>query len=263
MRRQATLVFVFFSLLYVLSNSFRETVQVPDEEYVLVVTSNLANGRSLALPPSLPRYVGATDQGRDGKIYSSYQIGQSLVYLPFYWAFNRILAFSEPYDRLRHKTLAEYDTWLERQTRRYLYLCPSLFTALSCAILFLFALRLGYSSMTGLILTLFYGLGTMAWPYSKYLLTEASQNALLWVTVYLLFAQKTEGTFRFQRMLWAGGSFGLLLSIRASFLILLPVLAAYWFYRNRERRLLLPLLGFTFPLAARRWGTGAERSPTL
>ena len=35
----------------------------------------------------------------------------------------------------------------------------------------------------------------------------------------------------------AGALFGLLLSIRIIFVALLPVLALYWFYRNRDRRL--------------------------
>ncbi|MFH1263342.1 MAG: hypothetical protein V1495_07885 [Pseudomonadota bacterium] len=248
MRRQAGLIFLFFGILYILTNSFREAVQIPDEEYVLRVTSSLVKLQPLSLPDDVPRYPGAIDIGSDGKTYSSYQIGQSLVYAPFYFVINRGLSFSEPYDTASGKSRREYDGWLEGQTRRYLRLCPALFTAFSCSLLFLFAMRLGFTGTTSLILSLFFGLGTMAWPYSKYLLTESSQTTLLLLTVYLLYAQRNEGILRPKAMAAAGAAFGLLLAIRAIFAPLLAVLAIYWFYRNRERRLIAPLLCFAIPM---------------
>ncbi|HLG20464.1 MAG TPA: hypothetical protein VI895_11710 [Bdellovibrionota bacterium] len=249
-RRKAILVFVFFTLFYALSNSFRPTVQMPDEEYVLLVTSNLVSQRPLYLPDAVPKYPGAADLGKNGKYYSAYQIGQSLVYAPFYFATKQILSWSEPYGSVKYGSEVEYDVWLERETRRYLYLCPTLFAALSCAIFFLFACGLGFAETTGLALTVFYGLGTMVWPYSKLLLTETTQNLLLLSAVYLLFNQRKEGALRPKAMALAGACFGLLLSIRVIFIVLLPVLAVYWFWKNRsERRLIAPILAFGLPAA--------------
>ncbi|MFH1018538.1 MAG: hypothetical protein V1798_10230 [Pseudomonadota bacterium] len=247
-RRRTTLLFAFFALIYILTNSFRESVQLPDEEYVLLVTSNLVAGRSLALPQSVPKYAGASRTGTDGKTYSVYQIGQSLAYAPVYFAAKNTLAFAEPYDQAKYGKREAYDTWLERQTRRFLLLCPVFFAALSCAIFFLFALRLGFSGEGSLILTLFYGLGTMVWPYSKFLMTESLQNCLLLGTVYLLFAQKAAGGMKLRSMLGAGAYFGFLLSIRASLVVLLPALVFYWFYRNRDRRMALPIAAFVIPM---------------
>jgi hypothetical protein len=247
-RRRATLVFFFFVLTYWLTTSFRESVQMPEEEYLLTVTANLVSGKSLALPDSMPKYAGASRPGADGKDYSVYQIGQSLVYAPFYFAAKGLLAFAEPYDAAKFgNNQAQYDTYLERQTRSYLSFCPLLFAALSCSIFFLFALGLGFSDPSSLILTLFYGLGTMVWPYSKFLMTESLQNCLLLATVYLLFVQRAGALVRPRAMLLAGACFGLLLSVRASAVILLPPLAFYWFFRNRDRRLVLPILTFAVP----------------
>ncbi len=250
-RRLATLVFVFFSLFFVLTNSFRDSVQVPDEEYVLLVATNLVHGEPLHLPPEVPVYPGASDAGRDGKIYSAYQIGQSLVYAPFYWGIKALVGFSIPYDPARFGgTEEEYGVWLERKVRSYLYFCPSLLAGLACLLFFLFAVRLGYHQTTSLILTLFFGFGTMVWPYSKYLLTEATQNALLLWTVYLLFKQRQEGRLFARDMALAGAAFGLLLSIRVVFAPLLPFLAFYWFYGNREKRLTAPFLIFSLSMVA-------------
>lgn len=249
MRRHAALVFLFFALFYIFTGSFRKSVQIPEEEYVLRVTSSLVKAKPLALPNSVPIYKGSTDVGKDGKIYSSYQIGQSLLYIPFYFVINKLISFAEPYDPRRfEKGPQSYETWLELETRQYLYLCPALLTALSCLIFFLFSLQLGFSLTGSLINLCLYGLGTMVWPYSKYLLTEASQNVFLLSTIYLLFSQKTQGQMQTKKMVLAGAAFGFLLSIRVTFSALLPFLVVYWFYQNRERRWLAPILTFSFPM---------------
>ncbi len=245
--RKAVLVFFFFGLFFTLSNSYRTGFQLPDEEYVLQVTSHLAAGESPALPENLPKIAGAFDIGKDGKSYASYQIGQSLLYLPFFFVAKQLIAFSEPYSASRFGTESNYQSWLENETRRYLFLSPAFFSALSCALFFLFAIGLGYGERAAFITTLFYGFGTMVWPYSKSLLTEATQNALLLGTVYLLFLQRREGKVIPKWMILAGASFGLLLSIRAIFIALAPILAVYWYYKNQEKRLLLPLLLFGVP----------------
>jgi hypothetical protein len=248
--RRAMLVFLFFSLAYALFNSFRDSVQMPDEEYVLNVTSNLVSGKSLALSDTLPLYHGASRQGVDGKNYAVYQIGQSLLYAPFYFTAKLLIGFFEPYDAATFNgSRVDYLTWLERETRRYILFCPLLFAAASCALFFLFGCGLGLSERASLILTLFYGFGTMVWPYSKYLLTESVQNALLLATVYLLFLQRSEGRLIRRAMVGAGALFGFLLCIRANLIVLLPVLAFYWFYANKERRLTLPGLLFAVPMA--------------
>lgn len=248
-QRTATLIFLFFALFYGLTHAFREAVQMPDEEYVLHVTSALVSGGSLALPESMPKYAGVSRVGNDGKTYSVYQIGQSLIYAPFYWVIRTGLTFADPYRADRFEgDRGEYDTMIERKTRRFLGVCPTLFAAASCAILAMFLLRLGFSQSGTILTTLIYGLGTMIWPYSKALLTESCQNALLLGSIYALFVQRQEGRLRPRLMLLAGAAFGVLLSIRAIYIVLAPLLAIYWFYRNRERRFIAPIILFGLPM---------------
>lgn len=48
-----------------------------------------------------------------------------------------------------------------------LYLLPIFYTAFSCVLLYLIAVRLGYEDKVGVILAILYGLSTMAFPYAK------------------------------------------------------------------------------------------------
>lgn len=48
-----------------------------------------------------------------------------------------------------------------------LYLLPIFYTAFSCVLLYLIAVRLGYEDKVGVILAILYGFSTMAFPYAK------------------------------------------------------------------------------------------------
>jgi len=172
--------------------------------------------------------------GRGGELYSRKGIGTSLVALPLAW-----LGLVVPFWGFVHTTL----------------LLNLLVTALSGLLVFLYIRRLDYSFQVCLVVALLFGLGTMAWPYSKYFFSEPLTGLALLATAYLLLRFKeTKAT---GDLALAGTSLGLAIATRLATaaiapLFLLPLLAYSLPDRASYRRLLSLLAAFLIPLLM--WG---------
>src|SRR5581483_9052067 len=57
-------------------------------------------------------------------------------------------------------------------------------TSLTCVLVFLFGIRLGYPVRVAQLVALAYGLSTLAWPYSKYFFREPLGALWLLLAVY-------------------------------------------------------------------------------
>lgn len=82
--------------------------------------------------------------------------------------------------------------WSERENKGFFIRLFALFTnawvtALNAVLLFLIARRLGYHGHVALVLTLLFGLATIAWPYAKYDFAEPGVTLGLLATTYALF----------------------------------------------------------------------------
>ncbi len=69
-----------------------------------------------------------------------------------------------------------------------LYLLPPLYTALTAALIFLICVKSGFTQKTGVITSLMFGLGTIAWPYSQTFFREPLAMLLLtgsWLALLL------------------------------------------------------------------------------
>lgn len=172
--------------------------------------------------------------GRGGELYSGKGIGTSLVALPLAW-----LGLIVPF-------------WGFVQTTLLLNIA---ITALSGLLVFLYLRRLGYSWEVSLVVTLLFGLGTMAWPYSKYFFSEPLTGLALLAAAYLLLR------FRETRapgdLVLAGTSLGLAIATRPATaaiapLFLVPLLAYTLPDRASSRRLIPLLAAFLIPLIL--WG---------
>ena len=169
--------------------------------------------------------------GRGGELYSRKGLGASLVALPLAW-----LGLVVPF-------------WGFVQTTLLLNVA---ITALSGLLVFLYLRRLGYSWEVGLLLALLFGLGTMAWPYSKYFFSEPLTGLALLATAYLLLRfRETQAT---GDLALAGTSLGLAIATRLATaaiapLFLLPLLA---YSLPHSRRLIPFLAAFLIPLIL--WG---------
>ncbi|HAL62529.1 MAG TPA: hypothetical protein DCP08_09005 [Chloroflexi bacterium] len=172
--------------------------------------------------------------GRGGELYSRKGMGTSLVALPLAW-----LGLIVPF-------------WGFVQTTLLLNVAV---TALSGLLVFLYLRRLGYSWEVGLLMALLFGLGTMAWPYSKYFFSEPLTGlALLAAAYFLLRFRETQTT---RDLALAGTSLGLAIATRLATaaiapLFLLPLLAYSLPDRVSYRRLIPFLAAFLIPLIL--WG---------
>lgn len=169
--------------------------------------------------------------GRGGELYSRKGGGTSLAALPLAWLGQIV------------------PSWGFVQTTLLLNVFV---TVLSGLLLFLYLRRLGYSWQVGLVVALLFGLGTMAWPYSKYFFSEPLNGLALLATAYFLLRFKESRGFC--DLALAGASLGLAMATRLATaalapLFLLPLLA---YSLPRNRRLIPSLAAFTIPLIL--WG---------
>ncbi len=245
--REKLLVFLIFFLIFSFFSSFKTAVQIPDEEYVIKIAQNLVELKPLTLPDVYPyKHPGVTETGRDGKRFSSYPIGQSLVVAPFYFISKKLnVLFSPKKDSMTFDEIRKWSNDIETETTRYLYVIPALFSALTCLLFYLFCFSMGFKRITCLISASIFAFCTMTWPYSKFLLSESTQTFFLLLTVYLLFLQRQNG-FSIVLMIFAGLSFGMLNIIKPTFLILFPAIVVYWYYKNYENKRQALISGLLF-----------------
>lgn len=153
-------IFLFFLLVYILtsSGSIHGTV---DGTIRYLVTKGIVDSGTVSIPKELGRYMGVT--GVDGRYYSWFGIGQSALMIPLY---------------VIGKALANPEFMVS--------LFNPLVSAITCVVIFLFCSRLGYCERTSVIVTLIYGLCTIAWPQSKGPFEHPLETALILLSVFLI-----------------------------------------------------------------------------
>lgn len=192
--RPALSVFLLLLGVYLATSSFR--VETIDTAVRLEVARSLARGDGGAIQPLTMRtpfgLVGSFP-GRDGRHYSVYGLGQSLLMIPGTW-----------FGPDRDAALAT--------------LINPVATALTGAILVLMGLALGYSRRAAVGTALLFGLGTLAWPHAKFTF-EAPLEMLAGTAA--MFALLRAGP---RASLAAGALFGAALLVRPSAVVMLPAL---------------------------------------
>ena len=142
--------------------------------------------------------------GRDGHVYSKKGLALSLAQAPLYW-------------------LALYLPGIGMlQT---VSLLNSFITAATALLIFMVGQRLGFSNLTAAIVSLIFGLATIAFVYAKYLFSEPLAGFLLLLAAYMLFVYRQEGGLRHVAI--AGLAAGFAVLTRANNLFLLPVFGFY------------------------------------
>ena len=154
--------------------------------------------------------------GHDGKYYSKYGIGQPLAAtVPFVLA-QQVRPITFPY---------MYDKAFENY---FVTMFSQFVTAITGAAVFLLAYRLGNGLRLSVILTLIWGLCTMAWPYSKTFFNDPLFTGCLVVTVLgLLGYRQTAGRWRFGWLALAEFALGYAMLTRIAGAVLLPPILAY------------------------------------
>lgn len=195
-----------------------------DEMSMLAATDSLA--RRGAWDINLLRWMGEEQGsfGPDGHLYSRKGIGTTLAALPLYWL------------ALRMQDVGNVQAAM---------LTNAVVTALTGALILALLRRLGYGRGVALAVALGFGLGTMAWPYARYLYSESLAGLGLMASAYFLVrfrdaagGQPPSGTPA-GSLLLAGGGLGVALLARLNNAIVAPflglLLLAYLWRRHGRR----------------------------
>ena len=111
---------------------------------------------------SIPENIGM--KGSDGRYYSWLDIGSALLAVPFY--------------------IAGKVTGITPETA--LLIINQLATAATGVLIFIFLISLGYSQRASLLVALFFGLGTFAWPYAKFQFNRPIEAFFILLSVYCM-----------------------------------------------------------------------------
>jgi hypothetical protein len=237
---QALAVGLFLLAVYLLTYS--DQFHSSDGQAMFAVTESLVRRGDYDINQLLWMGQQQGTYGLDGELYCRKGIAASLLSLPLAW-----LGLVVPFWGVVQTTL----------------LFNAVVTALTGLFLYLYVNRLGYPTSTSLVLSLVFGLGTLAWPYAKYDFSDPLASLSLLAAAYFLLRYRDNG--QTSDTFWAGTSLGLAVATRFANTITLPLfgllLLAYIVTRDkgqgimRDKSLftihypLPPIFAFAFPLA--------------
>jgi hypothetical protein len=207
-------VLLFVLLFAVYLASYSGAFHSVDELPIVAVTQNLVQRGAFDInqlvwaQDTMPNTQGA--YGRDGNLYSKRGVGLSLAIAPLYWLAQRLPGLGAAQAAM---------------------LTSAVITALTSVLVFLYVVELDYGQGAGLLASLAYGLGTIAWVYARYLFAEPLVALGLMGTAYFLLRSRREvpgisrrsGTWVFL----AGAALALAMATRVESLMALPFYLAY------------------------------------
>ncbi len=212
----AAAIFVFFVSLYSLTMQGVSTGG--DARGMYLVTAAIRDRGSALLDADGSVVLAPCGDGVHW--CSRFGIGQSVAQLPLYAAGKLFLS--------RVSALPP-DVFLFFVTS---FINP-LLCAVSCVVVFLFLIRLGTEFRRAVFLCFLFGLGTLAWPYSKSPMSEPLQMLGMVSSAYFAF------TYSLDRRLWravAAGFFcGVMLAAKAFLIVAAPVLMVYLAVKAAEK----------------------------
>jgi len=151
-------LFVFFIVIYLLTASGLNFYHIDASELHIEVTRSLIERFDL----SVPETVGM--RGADGRYYSWLGIGSALLAVPFY-IIGKLIGSPEIGVSIMNQIVG----------------------AATVALIFLFSVSLSYSKRTSVLIAVFYGLATMAWPYAKQPFDNVVETFFVLLSVYQVY----------------------------------------------------------------------------
>lgn len=164
-------LFIGISCVYFLTSALNN-IDITDQSQVRFATTlSIVEDSDLSLPN------GMGVKGRNGKDYSWYGIGQPVLAIPFY---------------VIGKSVGG-----QEGAKLMVSLLNLLAVSLSCVIVFLFIVNLGYSSKAALTVSIFYAFGTFAWPQSKHPFDHPVEMLFVLLSVFYIHGYIKTGLLRY------------------------------------------------------------------
>lgn len=190
-------LFMFLFGVYFLSAA-GNNINGTDQQLVrFEQTRSMVEERGMSIPD------GMGVKGNFHKDYSWYGIGQPILAVPFYIIGKGIGG--------------------QQGAQVMVSLLNQVVVAASGVILFLFIMELGYAKKTALTITIFYALGTLAWPQSKHPFDHPVEMLFVLLAVFYAHQYGKDGRIRY--LLFSSASLGFAFITRVpAALALLPIL---------------------------------------
>lgn len=189
-------LFIFLFSLYLFTASGNNIYPFHDQGVRFAVTRSIVEDGTLIIPD------GMGIKGVSGKDYSFYGIGQPILAIPFYITGRYIGG--------------------EPGAQGMVSIMNQLAVAVSGVVVFFFITNLGYSKRTALIVTVFYSIGTFAWPQSKHPFDNPEEMLFVLLAVFFVHFYVKSGKVLY--LVLSSASLGFAFITRATSLFtLLPI----------------------------------------
>lgn len=227
------LVFLFFLGFYLFTA--KGVVHIADGMVNFQTVRAMVEDGSLAVDCGIvAEFVVRNENGR---CYSKYDIGLTLTSIPFY-LMGRLIAPDPP------------DMYAVSAPKLFVSMLPQVATAVTCALLYVFARYIGGQETAAFGVALLYGLATLAWPYAGVYFSQPLIGLCLLLAVMLLLKFPPH---HHRAQLAAGLALGWACLTRLDTLplaLLVLIYAAYqlWRGRSRARQWVLALFLLSAPI---------------
>jgi 4-amino-4-deoxy-L-arabinose transferase-like glycosyltransferase len=202
---------LFFVLTYWLSSS--DTI-IYDTDARYEVTKSIVERADLSIPDDFGI------RGADGRVYSWFGLGGSVLAIPFY---------------IMGKYIGTPAIAVS--------LMNQIFGAVTVVLIFLFAIGLGYSRRASLLVSIFYGLGTMAWPLAKQPFDHTIETFFILLSVYCLYLYVTNR--KISNLLFSAFSLGFAFITRPTSILVIPplfIMLVLYSVKRFDRRTVIKMI---------------------
>ena len=187
-------LFIFFSSIYLLTASGLNFYDSDSSQMRIDVVKSIVENSDISITDG----IGII--GVDGRKYSLHGIGSSIIAIPSY-IIGKVIGIAP---------------------ENSVSVINQLFGAATVVLIFLFAIALGYSRRASLLVSIFYGLGTFAWPLAKQPFDHPIETFFILLSVYSLYLYVTNR--KTPNLLFSALSLGFAFITRLTSILVVPPL---------------------------------------
>src|SRR4030065_29055 len=192
-RVTAIYLFTFVICIYILSISNVYVADQHIQRYQLA--KSIIEKGELSIPES-----AYSIRGMDGRAYSLYGLVWPILAVPFY-------------------TIGKF---VGRHPENLMLLLNPMVGAATVTLVFLFSIALGYSRRSSLVVSMFYGFGTFAWPMAKHPFDHVVETLFVLLSVYFMYLHSTKNAII--HLILSTLCFGFAMNTRLVSILALPAL---------------------------------------